>query len=50
LIDFNCKIAFVIPNTKQRKEVAKIFKVCMEAQGFEFRHFFDYEEAIEWLS
>ena len=50
LTDFKCKIAFVIPNTEQRKEVAKLFKACMEAQGFEFRQFFDYDDAMDWLS
>ncbi len=31
LIDFSRKIAFLIPNTEQRKLVAKIFRTCMEA-------------------
>ena len=50
LIDFSRKIAFLIPNTEQRKLVAKIFRTCMEAEGFEFKQFFDYEAATEWLS
>ncbi len=50
LIGFNNKIAFLIPNTEQRKQVAKLFKTCMEAQGFMFTQFFDYEAAVEWLS
>ena len=49
LIDFSRKIAFLIPNTEQRKLVAKIFRTCMEAEGFEFKQFFDYEAAAEWL-
>ncbi len=50
LIGFNNKIAFLIPNTEQRKQVAKLFKTCMETQGFVFTQFFDYESAVKWLS
>lgn len=44
------KIAFLIPDTDQRKQVGKLFRACMEAQGFEFMQFFDYDTAMEWLS
>ena len=47
--DFEGKIAFLIPNTEQRQLVAKAFRICMEAEGFEFKQFFDYEAATEWL-
>ena len=50
LIGFSRKIAFLIPDTEQRRLVARIFKTCMEAEGFEFKQFFDYDAAIEWLS
>ncbi|MGD8242041.1 MAG: hypothetical protein PVF59_04400 [Desulfobacterales bacterium] len=50
LIGFSCKIAFLIPDTEQRKLVAKIFRTCMEAEGFEFKQFFEYDSAMEWLS
>ena len=47
--DFKSKIAFLIPDTKERIRVAKLFRTCMEAQGFEFTQFFDYDIAMEWL-
>ena len=50
LVGFNRKIAFIIPDTEQRKQVARLFKACMEAQGFEFKQFFEYNAAAEWLS
>jgi hypothetical protein len=50
LAEFRHKIAFLIPNTEQRRKVAKLFKTCMEAHGFEFKQFFEYEDAIEWLA
>ena len=48
--DFNNKIAFLIPNTEERTRFAQLFKVCMEAQDFEFRQFFDFDAAMEWLT
>ena len=48
--DFNNKIAFLIPNTEERVRFAQLFKSCMEAQGFEFKQFFDYDSAMDWLS
>lgn len=48
--NFDRKIAFLIPNTEERIRFAQLFKVCMEAQGFKFRQFFDYETAVKWLS
>ncbi len=50
LIGFRRKIAFLIPDTEQRRLVAKIFRTCMEAEGFDFKQFFDYDAAMEWLS
>jgi hypothetical protein len=49
LIGFGRKIAFLIPDTEQRKRVAKIFKTGMETEGFEFEQFIDCEAALEWL-
>jgi hypothetical protein len=48
--NFNSKIAFLIPNTEERVRFAQLFKSCMEAQGFEFRQFFDRKTALQWLS
>ena len=48
--DFNRKIAFLIPITEARVRFARRFKACMEAQGFEFRQFFDRANAVAWLS
>ena len=50
LANYNRKIAFLIPDTEQRRKVAKVFKACMETQGFQFNQFFDYEAAIAWLA
>ncbi len=50
LLRFQARIAFVIPDTAQRIAVAKLFKSCMETQGFSFRQFFDPAEAVEWLA
>ncbi|MGD8268240.1 MAG: hypothetical protein PVF55_08725 [Desulfobacterales bacterium] len=47
--DFKGKIAFLIPDTDERNKAAKLFRTCMEAQGFVFKQFFDREAAIEWL-
>lgn len=47
--DFKGKIAFLIPDTKERNKAAQLFRTCMEAQGFAFKQFYDYEAAIEWL-
>lgn len=50
LVSFNRKIAFIIPDTDQRKKVTEYFRTCMETQGFKFMQFFDYETAMEWLA
>ena len=50
LTNFKRKIAFFIPDTKERKKVAKLFKTCMELQGFEFRQFVKYDDALNWIS
>lgn len=48
--EFNNKIAFLIPDKEERGQVARLFKTCMEAQGFRFRQFFDRDAALQWLS
>jgi len=48
--NFDSKIAFLIPNTEERVRFSQLFKSCMEAQDFRFRHFFDREAALEWLT
>jgi hypothetical protein len=48
--DFNSKIAFLIPNTEARVKFANLFKACMEAQGFQFKQFFDHAAAMAWLT
>ncbi len=50
LTNYNRKIAFLIPDTAQRRKVAEFFKACMQTQGFEFNPFFDHESATEWLA
>jgi hypothetical protein len=47
---FQNKIAVLIPNTEQRREIAKRVKACMDLKGFQFNQFIDFEEAMEWLS
>lgn len=47
---FDNKIAFLIPNTEERVQYAKLFRTCMVAQGFRLKHFFDRESALEWFS
>ncbi len=49
LIGFSRKIAFLIPDTEQRKLIAKMFKSFMETEGFAFKQFIDYDRAAEWL-
>ena len=49
LIGFSRKIAFLIPDTEQRHLIAKIFKTCMETEGFEFKQFIDCQTAMDWL-
>lgn len=48
--DADTKIAFLIPNTEERVRFAQLFKACMEAQGFQFRQFFERDAALEWLT
>ena len=50
LTDFKYKIAYLIPDKTGRKEVAKLFKACMELQGFEVMQFVKYDDALKWLS
>ena len=50
LTNFKHKIAYLIPDRTDRKEVAKLFKTCMELQGFEFKQFVEHDDALNWLS
>ena len=50
LSGFRFKIAAVYPTCKQHMDYTECFKKCMEMQRFRYEHFFDYAEAIEWLS
>ena len=50
LTDFKHKIAFLIPDMKERQKIAKLYKSYMELQGFEFRQFVKCDDAIDWLS
>ena len=47
---FQNKIAVLIPNTEERLRIAKRFKTMVDQEGFQFNQFFDFEEAMEWLS
>ncbi len=47
--DFKGGIAFIIPDTEERHRAAKIFKHLMEAKGFKFRQFSDFDAAMHWL-
>ncbi len=47
---FQNKIAVLIPNTEDRLQIASLLKTSMDYQGFEFKQFFDFEKAIEWLA
>lgn len=47
---FDTKIVFLIPDTEERIRFAQRFKTCMEAQGFQFRQFFDRDSAVAWLT
>jgi hypothetical protein len=47
---FTNRIAVIIPKVQERARFAQIFKTCMDAQGFNFNQFFDWESATEWLS
>ena len=47
---FKNKIAVTIPDTEERRELARQFKACMDLQGFEYQYFMDFEAAIEWLA
>jgi hypothetical protein len=48
--DFVNKIAFIIPKVEERARYAQIVKACMDAQGFQFNQFFNWEAASEWLN
>jgi len=43
-------IAFLIPNAEERIKFARLFKACMEAQGFRFKQLFIRETATDWLT
>ena len=48
--DFNNKVAFLIPDTEERRRFAELFRACMEAQGFRFQQFFTQDTAMAWLA
>lgn len=48
--NFDAKVVILIPNTEERIRFARLFKTCMEAQGFRFRQFFDRDSALKWLT
>ncbi len=48
--DFNSKIAFLIPDTEERRRFAQLFSACMEAQGFTFQQFTDQAASLQWLA
>ncbi len=47
---FSNKVAFLIPDTEERRRFAALFRACMEAQGFTFQQFFTPDAAIAWLT
>ncbi len=47
---FNSKAAILIPETEERIQFARLFKSCMETQGFRFNQFFEREAALDWLA
>ena len=38
-VGFNARIAFLIPDTDQRRHLAKLFRTWMESQSFELQQF-----------
>ncbi len=47
---FKGKIANVVPNDEKRLSIAKQFETSMQFQGFDFKVFTSFEDAIDWLS
>lgn len=50
LCNFKNKIAVLIPPDEPRPKAAKRFRACMEVQRFQYQHFEQYEDAINWFS
>jgi len=46
----NDKIASIIPNTEERKALARKFKAYLDFEGIQFMIFTDYDKALDWLS
>ena len=47
---FKGKIANVVPDEEKRLSIAKTFEASMQLQGFNFKVFTSFEDAIDWLS
>ncbi len=47
---FKGKMANVVPNDEKRLAIAKQFETSMQFQGFDFKVFTSFEDAIDWLS
>ena len=46
----NNKIASIIPDTEERKALARQFKAYLAFEGIQFMMFTDYDKALDWLS
>ena len=44
------KIAYIIPNTEERKALARQFKAYLAFDEIQFMIFTDYDNALDWLS
>ncbi len=47
---FKGKIANVVPNDDSRLFIAKQFEASLNIQGFDYKVFTNFEDAINWLS
>lgn len=47
---FKGKIANVVPDDEERLSLARQFEASMQLQGFHFKVFTSFEDAIDWLS
>lgn len=50
LSTFDDKIALIVTSAEGSFRFAQLFKACLVAQGFDFKYFYDYNTAVEWLS
>ena len=44
------KLASIIPDTEERKALARQFKAYLAFEGIQFMIFTDYDKALDWLS